>query len=418
MKKYLLGTAAAAALFGSAAVAGNPTPTASAPALTMSGQAAFNLWFNNNKVRDNGNDHYGQNALATVNDARLKVSVDGKTDPGMDYGFVTVFDLETNKEKNIREAYMYFGGSWGTTYLGDADGVEKTMAFGGFDPLVGTGGFDGNHDEVVNFTNFTVHSTDLNGTTKRSTKLTYITPRWRGLQFGVSYTPKHKHGGNQTQNTFGGNVSGEDILAPDSIESRNNVAFGGNFTHTFGNGFEFGLSGTAVFAKGLRFDEMIPVNGNNKFRNVRSYAIGTLMKFKGFDFGFEYGNNGKGGMPRSALIPAKTNQGQFVDFGLGYTWGCTKIAAGYYYGWRTAATSAITTAKSKTNIWTAGVEHKLAAGLAAYFEWARYHMKNPGAAYGVTAINTALNNAGSSTVINNVPNNTANSFVLGTKIKF
>lgn len=43
-----------------------------------------------------------------------------------------------------------WGGSWGRLTLGDTYGVEDTMPFGGFDPMVGTGGFDGHFDRVVN----------------------------------------------------------------------------------------------------------------------------------------------------------------------------------------------------------------------------------------------------------------------------
>lgn len=121
----------------------SPSPAMETPQLKLSGETSFNSYFFNNKrlfrATKPGDDQvcsqrkYGRGQLFAVDNSRLKVNVDGRTDPGMEYGLAFVFDGNTDADKFVRDAYMYFGGTWGKIYAGDTKGVEDSMAFGGFD---------------------------------------------------------------------------------------------------------------------------------------------------------------------------------------------------------------------------------------------------------------------------------------------
>jgi hypothetical protein len=396
-----------------------PGPALTLPALKISGQTSFNSWFFRDKVYikpgDNADtpqarQYYQRGQLFSVDNSRLRFNVDGKTDKGMEYGLVLVLDGAVDAGNTLRENYLYFGGTWGKIYAGDTYGVEKTMAFGGFDQWGGTGFIDGSWDRFVNYTSLTVHSVDLVGETSRDTKFTYLTPRWNGLQLGFSYTPT-QHRGEQTINA---RTSQKRPQVPFSTD---NVAGGLNFIHKFECGLDMALSATGIVGNGQRpyFDPNI--FGSN---DVRSYALGGTFGFKNFGFSAEFGDNGKSLLPKVPGVT--TNAGKFVDLGLSYTYGATKLSGGYFHGWRKAfglrnpnvLTTGFQQTKSKTNAWSAAVDHKLAPGLGVYIEYNNVHMKNPQAISEARVIN---NNYGAFTVAP-VPNNKVNSLVVGSRLVF
>jgi hypothetical protein len=402
----------------------SPTPTMATPQFKISGQTSFNSYFFNNKrLFKPGSDtdsscsrqKYGRGQLFTVDSSRLKFAVEGKTDPGMDYGLVFVFDGNTDKDKIVREDYLFFGGSWGKILGGDTFGVEGTMAFGGYDQWGGTGFMDsGMIDRVVNVTTGAPRSIDLVGETGRTTKLTYLTPRYYGIQGGVSYTPNSEHKGEKTIEARRSTATPREPFTTD------NIASGINFIHKFVSGFEMGLSATSVFAKSHS-----EFRGAPPRKNVASYAFGGTFSYVGVGFSVEYGNNGrsltfKEGSPKS-------NAGQFIDFGLSYMWGATKFSTGYYYGERKTIggtvksqyyglVSPFVRKKAKTNAVSAAIDHKLAPGLGVYFEYAHFHMKNPAATSDAARVNDVL--SGCKQFVGSTKSNTANVFIVGSRVVF
>jgi len=482
MKKFLLGSTAllGAALFVQEAKAAEAvTPAMSTPKLTISGQSTFNAWWFRNKdqkFRNDGNfgqgfglgtyeqntytfaqtavnnsteKGYGRGYLFTMDDSRLKFDVTGKTDPGMDYGFTVVLNTDTQQtsyDKTIKENYIWMGGSWGRLTMGDTDGVEDIMAFGGLDVLGGTGGYDGNFSRVVNFVTGTLHSVDLVGDTEKATKVMYQTPRYYGFQAGISFTPQQRHLG-KGKVSSSKDYSGQngDLNAFDS----RSIAGGLNFLNKWNNGFEWGLSGTAIFGQthpeftGANWfvvdsNGTVVAGGSGNRKNTRSYAIGTVMRYAGFEFGFEFGDNGRSHELKdfAAETGVKTNAGWFIGTGLAYNWGPTKVSVGYYYGKRKSAKFTATDAahnvqfskaKNRTDIISASVDHKLAPGVGVYFEYAHYNMKNTG--FNVDAmLHNSLNTNDSVTNFGMAsggslsgpvgPKQRSDAFVLGTKVKF
>ncbi len=392
------------------------TPMMATPQIKFSGQTSFNsLFFKNHRIFKAGDakdsncsrQKFGRGQLFDVSSSRLKVNVDGKTDPGMEYGLVFVFDGNTDKDKIVREDYLYFGGSWGKIYAGDTYGVQDSMAFGGFDQWGGTGFISGGEmDRVVNYTTGTLHTVDLIGDTSRDTKLTYFTPRWKGLQFGVSYTPRTEHRGEQ------GIEARRSVSTPKQPFTTDNIANGINFIHTFTNGFEMALSATSIFGKAhSEFRDALPR------KNVASYAFGGTFSYADVGFSMEYANNNRSFQFKEG--GRKSNGGQFLDFGLSYKWGATKFSGGYYYAWRKAlaggTTTGLSTRKAKTNGVTAAIDHKLAPGLGVYFEYANLQMKNPAATAEGDRVNAVLGSCG---YIGPVKNNHANVFIIGSRLVF
>lgn len=419
MVRNLFGsTALVGALFilsSTSVMAAEPTALQT-PTLTFSGNTSFNSWFfqNDKKYFNNNRDNsvcnlqrYGRGQLFSVDDARLKAAVKGTLDTGMEYGLVFVLDASVGETKTLRENYLFFGGSWGKIYAGDTVGVLSTMSFGGFDQWGGTGFIDGgDFDRVVNYTTGTFHSVNLVGDTSRDTKFTYLTPRWAGLQFGITYVPRTEHRGEQNINSITSTVT------PKQPFDTDNISNGINFIHKFANGFEMALSATSVFAANTHAETPAAARRRKTF----SYALGGTFSYADIGFSVEYGNNGRSREYRDH----HTNAGQFIDFGLSYKWGATKFSTGYYYSLRKAWAArdvASLTRRSRnatTSAVSAAVDQKLAPGLGVYIEYAHFNMKNP-----LARAEAARNNASNKCdFTRGVPSNNANVFVVGSRLVF
>ncbi len=401
-----------------------PTPMLAVPQLKISGQTSFNsLFFRNGRIFQEalelqdvmtnkascGRNKFGRGQLFTVDNSKIKIDVDGKTDAGMEYGLVFVLDGNVDAGKTLRENYLYFNGSWGKIYAGDTYGVEHTMGFGGFNQWGGTGFIDGAViDRVVNFTTGILHTVDLEGDTGRDTKLTYFTPRWHGLQVGVSYTPRTEHRGQMIIEAR------RSTLTPKKPWDSDSIGSGINFIHKFDNGFEMGLSGTSIFGKThSEFRGALPR------KSTASYAFGGTFTYQNVGFGAEFANNNRSHAFKEG--GHKSNAGQFLDFGLSYKWSpSTKLSAGYYYAKRNALggrdIAPLYKRKATTKGITAAIDKKLAPGLGVYIEYANLQMKNPAAVAEAHRVNTVLKPCGQ--FIGPVRTNTANVFIIGSRLVF
>lgn len=392
------------------AIAAEPPSALATPKLNISGSTSFNSWFfhNDKKLLPGSADNspcklqkYGRGQLFTVDDPRLKFAVDGKLDTGMDYGLVFALDASVNATKAVRENYLFFGGSWGKIIAGDTYGVLSTMSFGGYDQWGGTGFIEGaDFDRVVNYTTGVFHSVNLVGDSNRDTKLTYLTPRWEGIQLGITYVPRTEHRGEEPINSITSTVT------PKKPFDTDNISNGINFIHKFANGFEMALSATSVFAARTHSE----FTGAPPRRKTFSYAFGGTFSYEDIGFSVEYGNNTRSREYKTR----KLNAGQFVDFGLSYKWGATKFSTGYYYSWRKALSALSTTRKATLSAVTAAVDQKLAPGLGVYIEYAYFNMKNA-AARAEAARNNANNKCDFTGA---VPSNKANVFVVGSRLVF
>ncbi len=402
-----------------------PTPMLATPRLEISGRISGNSLFfkNNRKIKPTSDkdtpcnrQKFGRGQLFTVDNSNLRFVVEGKTDPGMEYGLVFVIDGNTDASKSMREAYLFFGGTWGKIYFGDTYGVEHTMSFGGSDQWGGTGFVDGGVlDRVVNYTTGTLHSVDLVGDTSRDTKIVYLSPRFYGVQIGASYTPRGEHRGHMEIE------SRKSTKTPKVPWDSDSVATGINFIHKFQSGFEMGLSATSVFAQTHSEFRTAPA-----VKNTASFAFGGTFGYKGWGFSAEYANNTRSRQPqeitgRTGSI--HTNAGEFIDFGLSYKWSpSTKFSTGYYYAWRntlkgpSAQNNSFVKTKAKTRGVTAAIDQKLAPGLGVYFEYAYLQMKNPAARSEADRRNATLQKCGE--FDGGVPNNTANVFTIGSRLVF
>ena len=428
MKKFLLGsTALAIGLSFSAAQAALVEKT---PRLVLSGETSGNVYvFKNARREENGGRGNGHHMA--VEDSRLNFDVMGKADGlgGLEYSFLIGLSGNTEKGNNpVEENRIKLKGEWGTFFIGNTRGVEDRMAVGAFSVMGATGGFDGNYKHVVNESTGVVLTTDLAGTSKDATKITYATPRVNGVQFGFSFSPNTEHRGEGVVKTNG---SQESKKAP---FDKNHVALGLNYKDTYANGMSLQLSATAVFGQTQAVNRpntaaggFPPVTDASSFAtafsrgrrdDTKAYALGAVFGYKDWQFGVEYMDNHRS-REISSLIG--NNAGKVFSVAGSYAYGVDTFSAGYFHSRRDLGTYTVNgetvDTSSKANVYAITWDRKLAPGLSVYAEGILFDLHTSDTMVGFQNAVKENSDAGSGQP-EGVSSNRGHVFIFGTKVQF
>jgi hypothetical protein len=368
----------------------------------------------------------------------LYFDVLGKKDEYTSYGMTIVLTGDAGSAKSVRQAFLMFRNYWGTIFLGNTSGVENFMSFNAGSIQAGTGGIFGNFLQVFSPTTGTNVRPGTVGNTGFATKAVYVTPRVKGIQCGISYTPNNQHTGEGRLNT-----AQSSYLDTKMPYDRDSIGVGVNYAEIFGD-FGLSLSGIGLFGQtqaelwGRPYLERFP---------TRTFAFGTNIFLGKFEFGGEYLFNGMNqtwkrdigfvqpivqgvALPAKAYRTSEVGNSWAFDLGAAYTFGDTKFSCGYFYsarknGFVFADGTGNTTAKGR--IVTVSVEHKIVEGFMPYVECAFFKTENPDAFYlGVRQLAGARGLGGNSSQPLNksypipiVTNNEVKGlFIVGTKVSF
>lgn len=228
MKKFLIGTSA---LIGAAAIS---TSAHAAPEVTVGGFIDFQAGVADQDLDAGVRDYNFQN------DSEIHVTVEGKSDSGLTYGAVIELESDVTADAdgegfNSDKTYIYLESNAGRVELGNNSGAQDTMKVDASSIARATGGIDGDWYDYVTVAptggGFIIRP-DLpqahgRGIAEDATKVTYYSPRFSGLQLGVSFTPDNGNGGTAAgfsgeyasgnENVWGlaahyaGNVGGADL---------------------------------------------------------------------------------------------------------------------------------------------------------------------------------------------------------------
>ncbi len=335
MKHNLLG---GTALIGAAAVIGGAVLAAEAPTWKLSGNMNFQfywveqdfnfialqqsgpypglgipytfIWVGSDPAETDIQDHgwyFG------VDEAELRLDVSGTADNGLNYGFKIEINTNTSDTEMADEARIELSGSWGTLHLGDEDGAEDTMNYGGENLMGATGGFDGDFDDVLlrNVFVLTGHNImdapsypTIAGDTGDSTKVTYYSPRFSGFQLGVSITPQPKLGGDDFKSDSGW---------------ENHYGLGANYDNTFGN---LRLRASAVYsAASANF---------TRINDVSAWSVGGIVGWGAFSLGANYTDNGDSGIQTNGPFLTFSAENSYWNVAAGFETGPLYLSAGYF----------------------------------------------------------------------------------------
>lgn len=283
MKKLLLGTSA---LIGAAAIAG--AAHAQEPlSVTVGGY----LQFDGAHVSESDDNDTRSTDFRTSSEVHIRA--EGTTDNGLTYG--AHIELEADNGTNTDngdENHIYVSGGWGKVELGDKDGAAtvdglQVVAPGDF----GLGGVVADEESYRDFLQATAQTNSqvmlLQGLFEapnagKSTKITYYTPVWNGLQAGVSYSNDNVETGTDTTrdnidaSAAAYNLTQEDVveLAAKYATEYNNVGIALSLAYTMGDAFNT----TAV---------------GNDTNDLSAWAAGLQLTFGGFTLGGSYVNAGE-----------------------------------------------------------------------------------------------------------------------------
>jgi hypothetical protein len=368
MKKVLLGSTAllgAAALFAAPASADMET--------SFSGFLKSEFW-GASQDNDDPRDY-----VFGVDDSEFHIKAKNTADNGLSYG--VTLEFEVGDDITSDEGYLWFSGDdWGTIQLGGNDGASETMPYSGDFSLTAAFGYDGGLGAVWNFQNSIV-SPNLAGDTGDAAKINYFSPRFSGVQVGLTYLPDS------------GQASvGSDTLSASDGDDEDVFQIGANFVDTI-NGIDIGIgaayttasresgSGSAAIAAvptsslvtsaraelisdGLTVaeaalavpdDAVAAVAAVGATEDSEGIHVGFNLGFSGFTVGASYGDNFDSGCVKGV---SGCDGGQFYEVAGGYSTGPWAVSVGWFHGERDLTA----TTDEETDIVSIGAKYSLAPG--------------------------------------------------------
>jgi len=314
MKKLLLGTTALVGFAASsAALAGGShyaAPAASGSAAAAGGltvmiggivdsQAAFIDQDVEGAKTAAAGDEAGDMNFNT--DVELHVTAAGSTD-SFDYG--AVVELNTNVDGDPEgddaggdadKTYIFVeGDDFGRFEFGSNEGASGTMEIDASNIARATGGIEGDWWHHVNTATVSNAAFEPNlviadaiATGADAAKLTYYTPRFSGLQLGVSYTPDSGDIGSAL------NLSAKDVVG----EFENIIAAGINYEADLDG---VGLAVAAVIETGD--SEESTAGTGTTVEDLEGYSIGAKLDFGGVAIAGNWADRGDTGQAVGAAV--------------------------------------------------------------------------------------------------------------------
>jgi predicted porin len=314
-------------------------------------------------------------------DAEIHFDVRGTTDNGLNFG--AEVELEVSDEQdtgNIDESWLFISGDpWGEFRGGFTDGpmADGQIAAPTVTPI---GVNDGTQGDFIIFpaTGLTgaiiAGGAALDTATELSSddlKAIYYTPRFSGVQLGVSFTPDFTTGGN---NRF---------VAERDTGYSNEIQVALNYEGSFQSvdvlaGFNY-----AFAEAGDLLNDADPASDD-----FHSIHAGLNLGWGGFTFGGGYGNVLNGGIGLGAAgdvdgdgINDVSRESWGFDVGAAYGQGPWEVSAVYYYGEADGAegSGAITEEVEHQSVLVGG-SYALGAGLTTYagVGYSEYEGQTPG----------------------------------------
>jgi len=407
MKKFLLGTTAliSMATASSAFAGGSNAPAAATPANTggltvmvggkLDVQGAFtqqdlDTGDTNSVIRD---------------DAKLNFTAAGSTE-NYDYGAVVQVNANNGADKTREnstsltsgntnntnadtngigdKAYLFLeNDNFGRFEAGANSGASQTLDVNAAKIARATGGVDGDWrysvkqaagsglNNIVAYNNTYITHPSLpvanddntgNGATANAEKVTYYTPRFAGVQLGVSFTP-------DTQNLGSAGSVAPSFSATNAYE---NVFAGGL-------NYEADVEGVGIMASAIGENgtpKPTALGTNSTVDDLNAYSLGLGLEFQGFSIAGNWADEGKSGQ----LAAATSNtDSSYWTLGGAYENGPYGVSLTYMDSEKGSGAAASGTANTGTNRldnWVVGADYQMAPGLTPYVEASFFDLKN------------------------------------------
>ena len=343
----------------------------------------------------------------------LRFDIEGQSDMGLTYGGAMQLEDKVMADADghyeifdPKKAYIFVESNMGKIILGMTEGPANSMKHDTGKWAAATGGSSGG-DWTYRFAgedtdNRGANSPGYSATTlkghylesatlymdngsdkKHANKIVYMTPKFNGLNFGISYAPDlDGHGATQ---------EGTKKFANNTKESKNNGAanlvapmFSNKFVDVIEVGLaydqkfgDFGVNASAVGITGQAKKlanrpentdtaTVNDVGGTTRYKNLKGFALGLGADYQGLVGSVSYGSLGNS-LIKSKFTDAekeeKENKGtntRYWDFGIGYNNGPVGLSLTYLNTERW---------KNTVKALSFGAQYQLAPGLTPYAEY-------------------------------------------------
>jgi len=410
MKKILLGTTTligAAALFAGSAFADTPK-------VTIGGYENFEFGYMSDDESSTGTAGHTtaldnaahQRGDAFRNDTQVDFKIDGKSDAGLGYGGEVDLLADTSADTQARgvnasKTFIYMDGSWGRFELGSNVGADGTMKVDAGTIARATGGINGDWTYFANASTQFLGAAALpmaygytgaqtgtatqgisnnflgDHTEENINKITYYTPRFYGVQLGLSYLPDETNRGQGAVNATSPNPLGPDRTNNNPGLAQNIFSGGVNYDNKFGD-VGFTVAATGEYGKAQR-DSVV---ADGTFEDLKAWNAGAKLSYMGWSLAGSYGSWGKS-LTQTA---ANSKDTWYWDAGIAYEYGPFGASVTYLNSQFDCGTTVATlgatgncgtagaggTGKDKMYSVSGGLDYKLAPGLTPYAELTYY----------------------------------------------
>ncbi|SBW09038.1 putative Outer membrane protein (Porin) [uncultured Alphaproteobacteria bacterium] len=270
MKKILFGTTAllAAGAFASAAQASDPIK------LQLGGYMEY--WMaaadqdKDSNLNVNSFDIQGESEIWFVGKTTL--------DNGMTIGVQVELEAGSNNngDDTVDESYLFLEGKYGKAIVGAEDTAAYLMSVSAPSASdLGGAWVTSEGDAVQYMPTGSVRGLDvIPNTLGDENKLTYFTPKFYGLQAGVSYVPSNNKGGDDGWAT----ADGTSIVSVSNSES---VAKARDFDQAWAFGLAYGTDIAGIGVKASAHYVTIDMGGTDAGRVSEGFTDGTVREFGG-----------------------------------------------------------------------------------------------------------------------------------------
>ena len=299
-----------------------------------------------NKTTTSTQNGVDQHPDAFRSDTQVDFKIDGKSEAGLGYGGEVDLLADTSADVqgrglNASKTFIYADGNWGRFELGSNVGADGTLKVDAGTIARATGGIDGDWTYFANSgaqflamsalplaygtgygvpngiggTTF-VNDNLGNHTEENLNKLTYYTPRWQGLQVGLSYLPDQTNRGQGMPSLTPVTPIGPDRTDDNAGLASNIFAGGINYDNKFG---DFGLAVAATGEYGK--------SQNNLYEDLKAWNAGAKVSYMGFSLAGSYGDWGKS----ESLKTDDSKKTYYWDLGAAYEYGPFGASVTYLY---------------------------------------------------------------------------------------
>lgn len=333
------------------------------------------------------------NKFAINGSATIRALIANEQNEEFKYGAKLVIKTTAINNGNTgpNGSHIYLDSEFGKIEIGSPFSVSKTMAItsGKISASSCTGGWSSGGDNLVKLadpfqttytTSYIESKLAAADGVEATRKISYYTPEFSGLKFGISYVPDttNKGSGDLNQKATVTKVKYNNKEYETILAAKDAVAIAVNYTANLSDDVKLQAGATTEIAKlvnNYKFqnpttskEEIAKLPKEAKLRNLRFYSIGSVLTYGNFSYSASYATLGKS-LVSKAEVGAKATK--YYGIGTAYTQGPIGVSVNYFHS--------INQYSNKFDSFVIATDYKVLPGLVPYAEIAYFISKAKGA---------------------------------------